>query len=300
MLEQRVKKILDDIVDVAYGDYGIPDQVFNRLKWFKLRILPKEYKSKNGHYVVNDHLIEVFNAYRGVTQIAKTCIHEVAHHIVHCFYGIKNVPVHGKEFYDVYAHLIYAALDMNIMEPDDLIDLHSADHKKVAKILEEYDPDPVEYQMDDPVLIKVMNGYKVKDILKEHGYKWNNMEQVWELLPDEDKTDDEIAFLKANNITCDDPCDRMTPWYTVEDNGVKIDAYVLIEAKGDTYALRDKLKNHGFTFNTPKKKAWTCKVKASEYNNKITEIKSDTDLQCLEIKRISRKIKKPNKIEPNK
>ena len=300
MLDKRVKKILDDIIDVAYGDQGIPEQKFARFKWFKLRILPKEYKTMNGHYVTKEHLVEVFNAYRGVTQIAKTCIHEVAHHIVHCLYGIQNVPMHGKEFYDVYAHLIYAALDMNIMEPEELIDLHSGDHKKVEKILEEYDPDPVEYQMEDPVLIKVMNGYKVKDILKEHGYRWNNMEQVWELLPEEDKTEDEVAFLKSNNISGDDPGDRITPWYIVEDNGVKIDAYVLIEAKGDTYALREKLKSHGFTFNTPKKKAWTCKVKASEYNDKIAEIKRDTDLQSLEIKRISRKIKKQKKTDTNK
>ena len=287
MLEHRVKKILRDIIDVAYAD--VPEEKREKYKWFKLHILPKELKKRNGSYNAKTHIIEVNNPSRGVSQLAKTCLHEVAHHIDWCK---RRQLGHGKTFYAEYAKLIYATLDMKIMKKEDMTDEDSGDWKKVEKILEDYVPHHIDYVIENDTIVKVMNGYNVKDVLKEHGYRWNNLEQVWERYLEENEKDKEKEFLEAAGIKNENPEDKTTPWYEIRRNNLYIDAYVLMEAIGDTYEKREALKKHGFTFNTGKKNAWTCKVKASMLEKKKTEIKEDKELEGIEIEMISRKTKK--------
>ena len=297
LLDSRIKKILEDIIDVAYAGTDIPEDIKKRFKWFKLNILTKELARTNGDYNTHTHIVRVYNAHRGVCQMAKTCLHEVAHHIVWCLYK-NDVKPHGEEFYDNYAMLIYAALDMKILTPDDFLNDNSKDNEKVAEILEDYDPMEVDYRMDNPTIIKVRNSYKVKDALKEHGYKWNNMEQTWEKFLEDETENDEKAFLAGIGVASVDPGNRLDPWYVIEGNNMYIDAYVLIEAVGDTYELREHLKRHGFTFNTNKKKAWTCKVKASEYEQKMLDIMRDEQIGSnsnIRFELISRKSKKRKK-----
>lgn len=83
--------------------------------------------------------------------------------------------VHG-----IYAKLIYASLDMGILEKKDFDDHWSSDQNKVRTIVEKYIPHPVDYKPDDNPMIRVYNGFKCKEQLKQNGYCWNGVEQVWE------------------------------------------------------------------------------------------------------------------------
>ena len=289
MLEQRVKKTLEDIIDIAFAD--IPEEKRERYKWFKLRLVPKELKRRNGQYNLRTHIIEVNNASRGVSQLAKTCLHEVSHHIDWCN---RRECGHGKPFYEIYAKLIYAALDMKIMKAEDMIDVHSADCEKVNKIVAQYTPRKIEYTKENKSIIKVMNGYSIKEDLKEHGYHWNNMEQVWELAVEEDEEEAEEGFLVEIGVADTNKNDGK-PWYSIEDNSLYIDAYVLIEAKGDTYKNREALKACGLTYNTGKKSAWTLKVKASELEEKknaLIKYCYENNVQDIEFAVVGRKVKK--------
>lgn len=297
MLEQRVKKTLEDIVDVAFAE--VPEEKRQRYKWFKLRFMPKELKKSNGKYNQSTHVIEVNNASRGVTQLAKTCLHEVSHHIDWCN---RRESGHGKPFYAIYEKLIYAALDMKILKPEDLIDEHSSDNQKVAAIVARYVPKKIKYIQKDEMLLRVMNAFSIKEDLKERGYRWNNMEQVWELSVSEEEVKEEEAFLVEIGVVDEEPENTQTPWYTLTDNNLYIDAYVLIEASGNTYERREALKACGFTYNTGKKSAWTMKVKASRLKEKmkaLNEYKQKNDISDIEFATVSRKVKRkiPSKTE---
>lgn len=267
MLHERIKKLLCDIIDVAYSE--LPQEKRDSLKWFKLYILPDEKKKSSGRYFPSKYTIEVYNASLGPEHMAKCCIHELAHHMDH---RLNHVGGHGTTFYREYAKLIYASIDMGILSKSIFEnDEWSRDHSKVRKIVEKYEPHPVEYTMDFPPVIKVKNAFAQKEQLKAKGYVWNNMEQVWEkeALDEEEEIETMESLGIRQAVLGEQPCKIST--YSIEKYSMQVESIVYIEARGSTYNQRDRLKQDGFFFDG-KKKIWICKVPSRESLDKLTAL----------------------------
>ena len=104
--------------------------------------------------------IEVYEALFNSHTIAKTSVHELAHHIANIKYGPTSK--HQKPFYVVLRELIYGALDAGILRIEHFT--HDTNHRKVQKILREYIPCPSEGNRVRSV-IEVRVGYKYKSIM---------------------------------------------------------------------------------------------------------------------------------------
>lgn len=281
-LDERIHKVLDDIIDVAFTDYEDTKRK-ERFHWFRLNILTKENKTTNGCYHPDTHTVDVYNASHN--HLAKTALHEVAHHIDYCMHGSSG---HQEPFYEIYEKLIWASLDMGILTKDDFKNLYSSDRNKVAAIIDRYKPHPVEYQKDEEVsVMRVTNCFEIRKILKEHGYKWNNMEQTWDFVT---KTpDEEEEYLQNLGVFPLGTAPRTTDAeYSICQQSMQIDAVVYIKATGKSYEAREQLKAEGFYFNK-ENKLWVKKVSAADCKKEIRRLYDETDIPDVKFSMWSRK-----------
>lgn len=293
MLHQRLKKLLDDIIDVAYAD--LPQEKRERLKWYKLYVLPKEKKTAGGTYYYRENKLEVYNPRLGSDFMAKALIHELSHRMSYCLNGDAGRG-HGKEFYAEYRRLIYAALDMGVLSADTFNKEEWArDQNKVRQIVSEYVPNPVDYVMDFPPVVKVYNSYSIKDDLKARGYAWNNIENLWE--KETESPEEETAFLESKGAVerlLDAPETKQLS-YSIDENSLLMDPVVYVEAKGNTYDARNKLKELGFTFSKRGKK-WVRTIPAKNYPELIEKI-AVASIPDVEFKAVNRKTKKSTTVK---
>lgn len=232
VLDKRIKRIMDDIIDVAYkNEDPIMKKKFHQ---YKLSIIPTENESKSGDYAPATRQIRVYNPSLGTRHMAKCCIHELSHHIDCMLHGTSG---HQKPFYEIYKRLAYASLDMGILRKRDFYDSKSSDRNKVIKFIEQYEPHKVAYKMPEDKYIAVKNCFKQKDALKEAGYKWNSVEQTWEKETEDQEAD--IAFLEK--IDCKE--------YVIKSSDMYVKAVVYIAATGKTFDIKDTLKDEGFFFD---------------------------------------------------
>lgn len=243
MVSSRVKSVLDKIIDHAYAR----EREFRRAMYkdFKISIIDRHLNSKNGDYDERTQTIRVVNPEDGAERIAKTCLHELAHHIDY----VKNGKTgHQKPFYAVYARLIYSALDLHVIEKKDFEaeTMHrSRDYSKVQQIIKAYVPSDQKTKSPDYIVVLVRSSYEQKDTLKEKGFKWDPIERAWSIVAKKDQEEAITQYLKT--IGCNN--------YSVSNYGLKIDVQHYVSVTGDTYPYREILKSHGFRF-VPKDKSW--------------------------------------------
>ncbi len=286
-LSHRIKKYLDDIVDVAFKDED--EKNLKNFKNYTLKLSSDEKKTTAGRCYLGKRLIEVYNPSRGTKLVAKTCIHELAHHIDWCLHGCSG---HQKPFYEIYTKLIYASLDMGVMTRDDYFsDRFSRERNKVKVIVANYVPHEVDYKMDHAQVISILNAFEQREKLKGYGYRWNAMEQTWDKEINRSFEEEEY-ILKMLGIERYD-VDRyesgeQSCCYIVKAPDLYIDAMIYLEVKGDTYPVKDKLKEYGFLYN-PQNKGWYAKVRSSELECTIEQIRSEEAFKNLHIGYMKRK-----------
>ncbi len=272
MLEKKIRGLLNDIIDKAFPDKSEAER--RRYKGYYLLILSAEKKSYSGRYIPNKKQIEINNPSLGAKHLAKTCLHELSHHIDHIQHGISG---HQKPFYGIYARLIYASLDLGILKKDDFKDTWSSDGKKVWKIVERYVPKKEDKK--ETVLGKeicIYNAFGIKEELKTNGYTWNKIEQIWQ----KDYNDaGELAYLEKIGVLKEK--DPENPYYIIRSADMYIDAVIYIKAQGKTYDCRDILKEYGFFFDK-KDSSWKVKVTSGEKDMLLSKLSSDKRLnKCL-------------------
>lgn len=256
-LDKRIKHIMDDIIDVAYADIEGPMRL--PLHTYTIEILAKEVTSTSGMYSPRDKHIQVYNARLGQRHMAKCCIHELSHHIDMMLHGKTG---HQAPFYEAYAKLAYASIDMGILEVADFYnDTWSSDQNKVRRIMDAYVPHVVSYKMPEDEIICVRNGYEKKEELKAAGYKWNKIEQVWERSV-QDK-DADIAFLASLGDM---------DYYIQAVTEMHVAAITYIQTGGKTYDSRESLRADGFYFHQ-KSKTWRKKMPADQAEKFMKELK---------------------------
>ncbi len=280
-LNLRIKKFLNDIIDVAYSDKS--DNERKRYKAFKIYIISKEVNSYSGTYRTDTHTITINNMRLGTSHLVKCCLHELSHHIDWCQHEITG---HQKPFYEVYEKLIFASLDMGLLKVEDFDDNWSRDQNKVRAIVSRYSPNPVDYNPEFSDLIRVYNSYTVKDILKTEGYKWNNIEQVWEKEIDDRIKDEELMNQLHINYGPKET-DKKAPYYEISSQTIYVEPIVYIGATGNTFEKKEILKEYHFFFDG-NMKIWKYKSKSCEYEEKIKEFSSDNRLNDCKFGVVSR------------
>ena len=272
MLEIRIKKLLDSIIDAAYPD--LTPQQARLYKGYYISIYPQQMKSKNGDYNGATRTIRIFNPSKGKEGIAKTLLHELSHHIEYIQYGRCG---HQENFYAAYEKLIHAALDLGILTRQDVIDaaMRSRGRDKILKIVQRYVPNRnIKKPEVKKQVIRVYNAYQVKDELKERGYEWNKLEQTWDLETEDPEA--EKAFLEEKNVSSE--AAGKAPYYTASDPQLYIRPIIYIEAYGNTYDSRDVLKEHGFTYRK-ETRTWRRKIYAGEKTDILKELRQDERLK---------------------
>ena len=260
-IDKRIKRILADIIDVAYNDES--GYMREKYKDFNLRIENYNLSSKHGTYNPREHSIVVNNMYRGTGSVIKTCLHELAHHIDFTQNGRTG---HQKPFYLAYRRLIYASLDMSLTKKSDFDTVDSSDSNKVWKMVEEYTPRKVYYVPPEERIIKVRNCYAKKDELKSRGFRWNSIEQVWERKSEDEEAD--INLMKELELSD----------YTITQASLRVEAITYLVASGKTYDVKDILKEKGF-FYKKEEKSWVKKIPSDQFDGEYASLTKDERLK---------------------
>lgn len=269
MLNDRIKIYLDDIIDVAFAGESVEN--IKKYKSYNLKILNKECRTSGGMYIFNGCQIQVYNPSLGTKHLAKCCLHELSHHIDYMKHGTSG---HQKPFYEIYEKLIFASLNMGILQKEDFDDKWAADQNKVRKIVARYIPEPVDYMSKEMKVIKIKNGFNIKNSLRKRGYTWNALEQVWEI----NYTKDEYLFLYG--------CISQypiygKPYFYIEDTGMYINAIITIEASGNITS--DILKPYGFYYNKYASR-WQTKIHTNDAEELFKKLRNDKKLTGISFK----------------
>lgn len=243
----KIKKILNDLVDNTYAG----SNKIEEYKKFFVEMKPETRKSFHGQYNRKTHHIEVFNLHRDDATIIATTIHELTHHIDNCNRGTSD---HQKEFYAEYKKLLYTALNMKLFSKEEFLSAtrDASDSKKVAKMIEDYEPTDIGYKKDI-VTIEVSKGYEIRQHLKEHGYMLNSINKTWEKEIGLENINEEKAFLK-----------ELGAEYVVnQNNDISFRKKSYIVAGKGSYEHKELLKAEGFSFWS-KDKTWRKEGSAAE------------------------------------
>lgn len=235
----RMKQILCDVIENTYPDSPQKD----KYQHFYVEMTDKTMKSMHGKYTYKGCHITIYNLYRADDAVIATTIHELAHHVDYCN---RRCLDHSKEFYKVYAELLYTALDMKLFTKDGFMEAtrDASDSNKVAMLISGYHPKDIGYKAG-LVFVDVHNCYNEKDILKGNGYHFNAINKTWGKEISQADIADESEFL-----------DQMNLEYEIKSaTNVSFDKKLYICATGNTYAHKELLKENGF-FYRKKEKEW--------------------------------------------
>lgn len=255
----EIKKILEDIVYHTYNG-TVSDEVFTKMNKFYVRLENKIVGSYHGYYRYTDSSITIVNLFRKQTNIICTTIHELAHHVDRVFRGKSD---HSKEFYEVFADLLYTGLNMGLFDQKDALNMQTdaSDSNKIKKILDAYVPNPIAYKQNEKRIV-VRNCFSVKDTLKEGGFSYNGLSNTWEkVVATEDVPKYEEVLKK---LECE---------YDIVDAGaMNIEANGTLIASEGSYEHREELKASGFFFSQ-KKKCWMKKINMEDYEVEMNSLK---------------------------
>lgn len=251
----QIKNILCDILDYAYPE----SEKLGQYKKFYVEISEKNMKSFHGDYNPKNHHIRIFNLYRSDAAVIATTIHELTHHVDHVNRGKSD---HSAEFYRIFKHLLYTALDMSLFTKEDFLDAmaDASDSRKIAGMITDYEPSDIGYKKSYKRLI-VNNGYEHKDFLKSQGFSYNKINHVWELEAEEDVIYRMARTLSNKRINCE----------VVKAGTMSFNKSLFLVATKGTYEVRDQLKAEGFTFDK-KKKAWKKQVEQNQAQEILKQI----------------------------
>lgn len=273
LVEYKIYVTVCDIIDYLYEENK------DRYKKLFIKIIPKEMKSFHGIYYLNKSLIEIFNLSRPFNHIIATILHEVAHHIDFCN---RKKTDHGKTFYNELYKLLIAAMELNIISKEDIITrTDSKDKYRLEKYfgdIQDWQVESFEYKKNKKI-IKVKNSYSIKEQLKDKGYKYSKVEQLWIKEIELENIEAEIEYLKTitdeSNIKI------------IDRENLEIEAIYYI-AVFNSFDYKELLKTNGYIYNGYgiSKKSWNKKIKASELEKEEQLIKK---LDGVKYKVISKK-----------
>lgn len=196
----QMKRILEDIIDVAYPK--VTGREKRRYKGFYIKPMQKKYKSKLGDYDPRTRTIRLFDIEnRSIVSTVVTSLHELAHHIDWCDRGDEcwMRGWHQKPFYDVYRILLYAGLEFGYFRKEDFLSSirDQRDYNKVCRMLNEYEGEEGEFKSGIR-RVSVKDAYAIKEHLKVRGYMFDSVTKEWYVEVPEAELKSYTAYLDAN------------------------------------------------------------------------------------------------------
>lgn len=267
----EIKKILDDIIRNTYENEVTPEKLRNMF-YYRVVLENKISKTRHGFYRPKERCVTILNLYRSETQLVCVAIHELAHHVDYMFRGTSD---HYKPFYVVFKRLLYTGLDMGLFTREDAFEMKTdaADSNKIKSMLLDYKPNPIEYKNDKKRII-VKNGFSIKEKLKEKEFRYNSISFSWEKVVEDYEVLEHMAFL--NDLSCE---------YEVADaSAMNFEAIGTLVVTGSCYDYKDKLKAHGFIWNSLQKR-WQKKIKMTEIDDEMKAVKDLEDFLVIKLEK---------------
>ena len=140
--------------------------------------------------------IVLYRLYRPIPHLITTAIHELAHHADFC---LRKKTDHSPVFYNVFAQLLYTALDYNVVDHDILLNevMTGSDRNKIKNILSRYTRKERPPLFDDKKIIEVAQSYSFRDILHARGYSYDPVKKNWYREFDVEKVENEVRYLST-------------------------------------------------------------------------------------------------------
>lgn len=252
---RMMQQTISEIIAVAYAD--IPAKTIRKYQNIRVNLEDKELKSKLGDYrhsADGSGTIRLF-ALRseGNAELLITALHGASHHIDTISRGYS---LHDADFYLIHKRLLFAAMDMGLLEKDDIVHSSSRarNRDKLAKLVSEYVRRPINNtDNSENTSILVYSAYSQRDMLKSKDYHWNPIELCWTKDCNLKDVQSENEFLQKAGITD----------FEIVQTGKPIVSHrKTANVYGVPYDKRDQLKAIGFMWNNSEK-CWTKKIKGS-------------------------------------
>lgn len=185
-LQGRIYNMLRTIADETYP---------GRIGWFSVDMLPDEFASKHGDYHRKTKKIRIMNLSRGVGAILATTIHELAHHCEVCNTGSTG---HGETFYLTMRDLMITAMKHGWVQHHDLQGLATGNAPSDRVFIRKFGEELGQVKScmtGNTNIIKVFDGFAIKDGLKAAGYNWSKLELCWAKEVPVDEVGQETSFV---------------------------------------------------------------------------------------------------------
>lgn len=252
---RMMQQTISEIIAVAYAD--IPAKTIRKYQNIRVNLEDKELKSKLGDYrhsADGSGTIRLF-ALRseGNADLLITALHEASHHIDTISRGFS---IHDADFYLIHKRLLFAAMDMGMLEKDDIVHSSSRakNRDKLAKLVSEYVRRPINnIDNSENTSILVYSAYSQRDMLKSKDYHWNPIELCWTKDCNPKDVQSENEFLQKAGITDIEIVQTGKP---IVSHRKTANVY------GVPYDKRGQLKAIGFMWNNSEK-CWTKKIRGS-------------------------------------
>lgn len=250
-----MQQTISEIIAVAYAD--IPAKTIRKYQNIRVNLEDKELKSKLGDYrhsADGSATIRLF-ALRseGNAELLITALHGASHHIDTISRGYS---LHDADFYLIHKRLLFAAMDMGLLEKDDIVHSSSRarNRDKLAKLVSEYVRRPINNtDNSENTSILVYSAYSQRDMLKSKDYHWNPIELCWTKDCNPKDVQSENEFLQKAGITD----------FEIVQTGKPIVSHrKTANVYGVPYDKRDQLKAIGFMWSNSEK-CWTKKIRGS-------------------------------------
>ena len=240
----EVWRTLKEIAEEAFPENK------GKIKAFRVSIHAIESRTKHGDYSLLTREIRIFNLSRKTAHIIKTTIHELAHHCDCSFYG---TTAHDKQFYITYKRLLEIAHRMGKINLADTAD--EIDSRDLSAMVKKVGAPQFEAQARrSGHLIKVDNAFAIKDLLKEHGYRYSSTEKLWLMEVLDGQLEEERRWVEGKtqqgNIKI----------VGVDDNAIESIYFGIIGKK--FFGKNDELKTLGFRYDSAR--GWYKRIRASE------------------------------------
>lgn len=252
---RMMQQTISEIIAVAYAD--IPAKTIRKYQNIRVNLEDKELKSKLGDYrhsADGSGTIRLF-ALRseGNAELLITALHGASHHIDTISRGYS---LHDVDFYLIHKRLLFAAMDMGLLEKDDIVHSSSRarNRDKLAKLVSEYVRRPINnIDNSENTSILVYSAYSQRDMLKSKDYHWNPIELCWTKDCNPKDVQSENEFLQKAGIAD----------FEIVQTGKPIVSHrKTANVYGVPYDKRDQLKAIGFMWNNSEK-CWTKKIRGS-------------------------------------
>lgn len=244
-LGMRLKRQMDDIIDVAYPNY----RNVKALKNFYIQCSDSEQKTMLGVCETSSEtgrsLIRIVHLETEAwKEILITTMHELSHHIDFQF---RKKTGHDSVFYEIHKKLLFSAFDMGILGPSDVVHSGSQarNRDKLARMMREYVPHPIAYKQSR-ITVCVYNCYAAKDSLKAQGFSWNALDKAWTIEMDNSEESEYRAFLANLKIP-------ETDVKVISGGAVISRLKKNIRLRGVPYSHKEIPKNFGYNWNKEQK-----------------------------------------------